>query len=73
MRETKSRKVLRITFPTSMRSTLFRWDGNTIGYKAKDESLTVLLVEVQRRTERRDMARKARWIYGAETETLVVG
>ena len=71
VRGTKTRKVLRITFPTSMRSTLFRWDGNTVGYKAKDESLTVLLVEVQRRTERRDMARKARWIYGATTETLV--
>ena len=68
---TKTRKVLRITFPTSMTSTLFRWDGNTMGYKAHDESLTVTLVEVQRRTERRDMARKARWIYGATTETLV--
>ena len=61
---------MRITFPTSMRSTLFRWDGNTIGYKAHDESLTVLLVEVQRRSERSEMARKARF-YGATTETLV--
>lgn len=68
---TKARKVLRITFPTSMASTLFRWDGHTCGFKAKDESLTVLLVEVQRRTARRDMARKARWMYGATTETLV--
>ena len=62
---------MRITFPTSMASTLFRWDGHTHGFTAKDESLTVLLVEVQRRTERRDMARKARLIYGAATETLV--
>lgn len=68
---TKSRKVLKITFPTSMTSMLFRWDGNTIGYKAHDESLTVTLVEVQRRSERSEMARKARFIYGATTETLV--
>ena len=63
--------MLRITFPTSMSQTLFFWDGNARGYKAHNESLTVSLVEVQRRTERRDMARKARWIYGATTETLV--
>ena len=63
--------MLRITFPTSMSSTLFRWDGYTLGHKVKDESLTILLVEVQKRTERRDMARKARWMYGATTETLV--
>ena len=68
---TKSRKVLRITFPTSMSSTLFAWDGNVVGYKHHDESLTVMLVEVQRRSERSEMARKARWIYGATTETLV--
>ena len=63
--------MLRITFPTSMRSTLFRWDGYTNGYKVKDESLTVLLVEVQQRKARRDMAQAARWIYDATTETLV--
>ena len=68
---TKSRKVLRITFPTSMSDTLFAWDGNTMGYKVTHESLTVMLVEVQRRSERSEMARKARWIYGATTETLV--
>ena len=73
VRGTKTRKVLKITFPASIDQTLFRWDGNTTGYKAVDESLTVTLVEVQRRTERRDMARKARWIYGATTETLIVG
>ena len=67
----KSRKVLRITFPTSMSQTLFFWDGNARGYKAKHESLTVSLVEVQRRRERSEMARKARWIYNATTETLV--
>ena len=68
---TKSRKVLRITFPTSMSCTLFFWDGNAVGYKHRSESLTVSLVEVQRRSERSEMARKARWIYGATTETLV--
>ena len=67
---TKSRKVLRITFPTSFTQTLFLWDGNMVGYKVRHESLTVSLVEVQRRTERRDLARKARF-YGATTETLV--
>ncbi len=68
---TKTRKVLRITFPASIDQTLFFWDGHAHGYKAQNESLTVSLVEVQRRTERRDMARKARWMYGATTETLV--
>ena len=68
---TKSRKVLRITFPTSMSCTLFFWDGNAVGYKFRHESLTVTLVEVQRRSERSEMARKARWIYHATTETLV--
>lgn len=68
---TKTRKVLKITFPASIDQTLFFWDGNTRGYKATNESLTVSLVEVQRRSERSEMARKARWIYGATTETLV--
>ena len=63
--------MLRITFPTSMSQTLFYWDGNAVGFKHRDESLTVSLVEVQRRKERSEMARKARWIYGATTETLV--
>ena len=63
--------MLRITFPTSMSQTLFFWDGNARGYTPKHESLTVSLVEVQRRKERSEMARKARWIYGATTETLV--
>ena len=67
---TKSRKVLRITFPTSFTQTLFLWDGQLVGYKVRHESLTVSLVEVQSRTERRDLARKARF-YGATTETLV--
>lgn len=71
MRETKTRKVLKITFPASIDQTLFAWDGHLRGYEAHHESLTVTLVEVQRRTERRDMARKARWMYGATTETLV--
>ena len=71
MRGTKTRKVLRITFPTSMSQTLFFWDGNAVGYKFRHESLTVSLVEVQRRSERSEMARKARWIYRATTETLV--
>lgn len=71
MRETKSRKVLRITFPTSMSNTLFAWDGNVNGYAHRDESLTVMLVEVQQRRARSEMARKARMIYGATTETLV--
>lgn len=64
---------MRITFPEGIDQTLFAWDGNTRGYKVTNVSLTEILVEVQRRTERRDMARKARWIYGAATETLVVG
>lgn len=68
---TKTRKVLKITFPTSMSNTLFFWDGHAVGYKIHHESLTVSLVEVQRRSERSEMARKARWIYGATTETLV--
>ena len=71
MRTTKSRKVLRITFPTSMTCTLFFWDGNATGHKVQCPSLTVALVEVQRRSERSEMARRARWIYGATTETLV--
>ena len=71
VRGTKTRKVLRITFPTSMSQTLFFWDGNAVGFNHRDESLTVSLVEVQRRSERSEMARKARWIYGATTETLV--
>ena len=54
-----------------MSCTLFFWDGNAVGYKHREESLTVALVEVQRRSERSEMARKARWIYGATTETLV--
>lgn len=68
---TKTRKVLKITFPASIDQTLFFWDGNARGHKATNESLTVSLVEVQRRSERSEMARKARWIYGATTETLV--
>ena len=68
---TKTRKVLKITFPASIDQTLFFWDGNARGYKATNESLTVSLVEVQRRSERSEMARRARWIYGATTETLV--
>ena len=71
MRETKTRKVLKITFPASIDQTLFFWDGNVRGYKATNESLTVSLVEVQRRSERSAIARKARWMYGATTETLV--
>lgn len=71
VRETKSRKVLKITFPASIDQTLFFWDGNARGYKATNESLTVSLVEVQRRSERSEMARKARFMYGATTETLV--
>lgn len=71
MNGTKSRKVLKLTFPTSMSDTLFAWDGNTNGYKVTRVSLTVMLVEVQRRTERSEMARKARCFYGATTETLV--
>lgn len=71
LRVTKSRKVLKITFPTSMGCTLFAWDGNVSGYKHHDESLTVMLVEVQQRRARSEMARTARIIYGATTETLV--
>ena len=68
---TKSRKVLKITFPMSIDQTLFFWDGNAVGHKFHNESLTVSLIEVQRRSERSEMARKARIIYGATTETLV--
>lgn len=69
----KTRKTLEITFPSSLSASLFIWDGYTRGYTVsrcgnKDD---VLLVEIQRRTERRDMARTARWIYGATTRTLV--
>ena len=71
VRGTKTRKVLKITFPASIDQTLFFWDGNARGHKAHHESLTVSLVEVQRRSERSEMARKARWMYGATTETLV--
>lgn len=71
MRETKSRKVLKITFPMSVDQTLFFWDGNVRGHKFHNESLTVSLIEVQRRSERSEIARKARVIYGATTETLV--
>ena len=63
--------MLRITFPESIDQTLFLWDGNAVGSKVRHESLTVTRVEVQRRRERSEMARKARWIYGATTETLV--
>ena len=68
----KTRKTLEITFPSRISASLFIWDGRTrsciISRCDKDN---VLLVEVQRRTERRDMARTARWIYGATTRTLV--
>lgn len=67
----KTKKALRITFPTSMSCTLFLWDGNAHGYKVAHESLTELLVSVQRRSERGELARKARFIYGATTETLI--
>lgn len=70
----KSRKVLEITFRDGFGNTMFRWDGNTRGYKATDGAdRRVLLVEVQRRGDRSEMARKARWIYGATTRTLIVG
>ena len=71
VRETKSRKVLKITFPASIDQTLFFWDGNARGYEASNVSLTVSLVKVQQRKARSEMARKARFIYGATTETLV--
>lgn len=68
----KTRKTLEITFPSRISASLFIWDGCTrsctISHCDQDN---VLLVEVQRRTERRDMAHTARWIYGATTRTLV--
>ena len=71
VRGTKTRKVLKITFPASIDQTLFFWDGNAHGYEAQNESLTVTLVKIQQRKARSEMARKARWLYGATTETLV--
>ena len=67
----KTQKTLRISFPTSMACTLFLWDGNTRDHQVVGKTLTELSVRVQRRTERRDMASKARLIYGATTQTLI--
>lgn len=68
----KTRKTLEITFPSRISASLFIWDGCTRSCMlSRCDKDNVLLVEVQRRTERRDMARTARWIYGATTRTLV--
>lgn len=67
----KTQKILQITFPTSMSCTLFLWDGNARGHKVAHKSLTEVLVKVQRRSERSEMASKARLIYGATTKTLI--
>lgn len=67
----KAQKTLLITFPTSMACTLFLWDGNIHGHELAHKSLTEVLVKVQRRSERSEMASKARLIYGATTKTLV--
>lgn len=67
----KTQKTLQITFPTSMSCTLFLWDGNARGHKVAHKSLTEMLVKVQRRSERSEMASKARLIYGATTKTLI--
>lgn len=68
----KTRKTLEITFPSCISASLFIWDGCTRGCTVSRHGRdNVLLVEVQRRTERRDMACTARWIYGATTRTLV--
>ena len=67
----KTQKTLQITFPTSMSCTLFLWDGNARGHKVAHKSLTEVLVKVQRRSERSEMASKARLIYGATTKTLI--
>ena len=67
----KTQKTLQITFPTSMSCTLFLWDGNARGHKIAHKSLTEVLVKVQRRSERSEMASKARLIYGATTKTLI--
>ena len=67
----KIQKTLLIAFPTSMACTLFLWDGNAQGHKIAHKSLTEVLVKVQRRSERSEMAYKARLVYGATTKTLV--
>ena len=67
----KTQKTLQITFPTSMSCTLFLWDGNARGHKVAHKSLTEVLVKVQRRSERSEMASKAHLIYGATTKTLI--
>lgn len=70
----KSRKALEITFPDGFENILFRWDGNTRGYEVEEGAdRRVLLVKVQRRGDRSEMARAARWIYGATTRTIIVG
>ena len=68
----KTQKTLLITCPTSMSCTLFLWDGNVRGHKVAHKSLTEVLVKVQRRSERSEMASRARLIYGATTKTLMV-
>lgn len=67
----KTQKTLQITFSTSMSCTLFLWDGNARGHEVAHKSLTEVLVKVQRRSERSEMASKARLIYGATTKTLI--
>ena len=67
----KARKSLYISFPTETACVLFLWDGNALGYKVTHLSLTELLVKVQRRSERSNIARKARDGYRARTETLI--
>ena len=63
----KARKTLEIRFPQDFTATLFLWDNGHLGFPFTREG-AVVRVAVQRRTERRDIRRRA-WLYGATTLT----
>jgi len=68
----KTRKTLEISFREPFDATIFLWDGYSRGFAhTEGASRNVLLITVQRRSERAEIARVARDLYGASTRTLV--
>lgn len=67
----KTRKTLVIRFRDAFACTLFLWDGAALGHRVRREADGLTLrVEVQRRTERQEVRRRA-YPYGAECRTEV--
>ena len=63
----KTRKTLVVKFQDSFARTLFLWDGAALGHRVRREADGLTLrVEVQRRTERREVRLRA-YPYGAVT------